>query len=255
MIDLNHIGFSMDEIGNFMFGQADTRFSTDASDYMYSQVLSGVDDSGVGLNHVVAFKYDDDVKDHLIHDGDRLDTSSCTTAEELVDYLSLYASEYSWYLTDGSLQGSEQHVLGISKRFVGNGTVPAIDIDVPHLQDVDADHYVCELRFLPVMHQFEITDEYKFSSDDVLAVVPVFGENITRHMVDAVWVFKNVSTGEVFESRQRDEYNGDVMAPFVAHYDTPMKLSPGYYDVELRYRYSRTGDSQVLVRRHMFKIV
>ena len=267
--------YKLEDICNYMFGQYNTGYDN-YTDYMYSQILSA-DENGIGLNHVVAFKaFDSNIQPYMFYDNTQIEFTGSSSVNDIIDTLNEQAPSYRWYVTweeDDTIQAADQlpevvtddeevidieepetHIVGISKSFMHDGMelVEIRDGELP-LPHNTTNRYICEPRFVNIMHKYRRTDEFEFDSDAVLMLVPSFGENVTYPIHDAVWTLHNISTGETFVSNIDGQYNGDVMTPFAARYDDRL-LSSGYYDVTFKYRYSPNTDYINIIHRKLFKI-
>lgn len=225
-------------INNFVFGQKPL-----TGDYIYRQYINL--DQDAGLNHVVMV-YLEECAQSKLSDGENevaitpgTDPSDCDAAFPGYRWLVREMYEYPEPMEqepqpEPILIG---HVLmGISRECWREGATEVHVVSAlngKRRKSTQTRRFRDEVLFLPALHRVEDAgDEYVFTQHDVLCVAPEIGDNISYAFEGAVWEFVNTSTGEVYSSEV-----GSVFEPFVAPYERG-KLSRGYYDVRMRYKYS-----------------
>lgn len=196
------------------------------------------------VNHTVIFDIPTNVSS-IVLNGTSINTSSMDR-ETILGLLNEECGDYIWIVGDAV---PTIRVIGICRHY---GTTE--DTEHPFIRSIqDGNGHnitdtLMDFRFHPFMHILIPLSDDVIGPKDLIYVVPYLGHS--RDMEIRNWVFRNATTGEVFESYLTSKRNyedgrrrgdngtienyGGTQGWFITSQDST-RLKPGYYDIKIQY--------------------
>ena len=227
----------------------------------HSILVTGSEEHPILLNHTVVFNVDQGSQLDISCSDSTTRSKTGVTLADLEQWLPTVLDQYIWVLNQAPSPYNYIRCIGVARQFnteTNQVIITGVEQDGGGL---DSDNLVLDFRFQPCMWMVEPYDGWNpetgvqtIGRNDILYVEPRL--KYSRNIQECNWTFRNISTGEVYESvlwtrpeqvsmsrwgaRPEASRGGMQSTPILSYNGTV--LHPGYHSVELRYRKGSTTE-------------